>query len=76
MKDKIILKNKTHFDFLARKLGVIGVILIVLSFALGIPLINVLNTHNTQLVNDIQKEEMQLSNLQVQQEDGTITISE
>ncbi len=72
MKDKLVKRNKSHFDFVARRLGIIGSIIIVLSIAFGIPVLNSLQNRNHNLVNDIQKEEKYVSNLHLQLEDGSI----
>ena len=72
MRDKLVKINKSHFNIVAKRLAIIGSIIIVLTFVLGLPIINVLNSQNQNLVNDIQKEEKRISNLQLQLEDGTI----
>lgn len=73
MKDKIVKTNKTHFDFVARRLGIIGFVLIIMSLALGLPLINTLSKENSILVNNIKMAERNDSNMQLQLEDGSVT---
>ncbi len=74
MRDKIVKTNKTYFDFVARRLGIIGIVLIVMTLALGLPLVNNLNKENSTLIDNIGKHEKNVSNLQLQLEDGSVTI--
>lgn len=73
MRDKLKKCNKSHFDNVAKKLGILGSIIIVLTIAFGIPLISSLHNQNSILVNDIRVEEKKVSNLQLQHEDGSVT---
>ncbi len=73
MKDKINVKNKTKFDYTARKLGIVGAALIILSIAFGLPLMKMMQNYSHNAMNDIQNVERKVSNLQVQLDDGTVT---
>ena len=70
MKDKLSRKHMTGFDRTARKLGIIGSIIIVSSIALGVSLIVTLDRQNEVLVNEVNRNTNILDNLQLQYENG------
>lgn len=55
MKNKLVKKNMTSFDYKARKLGVIGLLIFISIFTLGLPIVNILNSENLALNNQIEK---------------------
>lgn len=55
MKNKLEKKHMTKFDYKARKLGILGGVLVVLSLAVILPISVSMNTENVQLNNEIQE---------------------
>ena len=54
MKNKLTKKNMTKFDYKARRLGVLGGILVVLSLAVILPISVTINSDNVRLKNEIR----------------------
>ena len=55
MKNKLVKMNMTSFDYKARKLGVIGLLIFVGVLTLGLPIVNTLNSENLALNHQIEK---------------------
>lgn len=72
MKDKIVKKNKTKFDRISLKLGVIGNLIMICTFAFGLPIMNSLNHKNETLVKEIIKENKAIDNVQLQSDDANL----
>ncbi len=72
MKEKIQILNKTKFDYQSRRLGIIGIIVIIFTLFLGIPMITMLNNQNDVLTHEINKDNRTLDNLQLQVGEGKI----
>ncbi len=70
MKDKLNRSKLNRFDRCARKLGVIGCIILLSSVALGISMIVTLNRQNESLIQEVSRNEKVLDNLQLQNENG------
>ena len=54
MKNKLVKRNMTKFDYRARKLGIFGAILAVLSLAVILPISANISSNNVALTNEIQ----------------------
>ena len=54
MKNKLQKRNLTKFDYKARKLGILGCILVVLTLAVMLPVSANLSSNNTTLTNEIR----------------------
>lgn len=54
MKNKLEKRNLTKFDYKARKLGILGSILVVLTLAVMLPVSANLSSNNTTLTNEIR----------------------
>lgn len=72
MKDKLSRKYVTKFDRIARKLGIIGSVIIVSTIALGVSLIVTLDHQNDLLVEEVNRNTNILDNLQLQYENGNV----
>ena len=55
MKNKLEKRNMTKFDYKARKLGVLGIVLCALSLAVILPISANINSKNTNLTNEIRQ---------------------
>ena len=53
MKNKLIKANKTKFDYRARKFGIIGLFLMVITLSVALPVASSLSNMNKSLVQDI-----------------------
>jgi hypothetical protein len=53
MKNKLVKANKTKFDYRARKLGIIGLFLMVITLSVAVPVASSLSNVNKSLVHDI-----------------------
>lgn len=53
MKNKLVKKNMTRFDYTARKLGIIGLFLIVITFSFALPIATSLANTNKTLAHEI-----------------------
>lgn len=53
MKNKLVKANKTKFDYRARKLGIIGLFLMVITLSVAVPVASSLSNVNKSLVQDI-----------------------
>ena len=62
MKNKLTKRNMTKFDYKARKLGILGGILVVLSLAVILPISATINSDNVRLKNEIRKLNKEKSN--------------
>ena len=54
MKNKLEKRNLTKFDYKARKLGILGCILVVLTLAVMLPVSANLSSNNSTLTNEIR----------------------
>ena len=54
MKNKLEKRNLTKFDYKARKLGILGCILVVLTLAVMLPVSANLSSNNASLTNEIR----------------------
>ena len=54
MKNKITKKHMTKFDYTARKLGIIGLFIFVLSMAVVLPIAGSISSSNTRIQMEIQ----------------------
>lgn len=54
MKNKLVKTNMTRFDYLARRLGIIGFVLFVMCFSVALPIATNLINSNKVLYNEIQ----------------------
>ncbi len=70
MKDKISKRHMTGFDRCARKLGVIGSIILLSSVTFGISLMVTLDQQNDALIQEVNRSTKIFDNLQLQYEDG------
>jgi hypothetical protein len=68
MKNKLQKTNMTRFDHKARKLGIIGIFMMVATFAVCIPVATNIINNNNQVTVEIQK-------LQTEQEEPTTTYT-
>ena len=55
MKNKLEKRNMTKFDYKARKLGFLGLVLVVLSCAVILPISASLDSKNVTLTNEIKQ---------------------
>lgn len=55
MKNKLTKRNMTGFDYKARRLGILGGILVVLSLAVILPISASVNNENVTLTNEIRE---------------------
>ncbi|MDD6302629.1 MAG: hypothetical protein PUA56_04960 [Bacillales bacterium] len=55
MKNKLEKRNLTSFDYKARKLGIIGGVIIILSLAILLPLATSISSSNVAIANEIQE---------------------
>ena len=55
MKNKITKANMTKFDYKARKLGLFGVIIVVLSLAVVLPIAGSVSSKNGNIQTEIQQ---------------------
>lgn len=62
MKNKLTKRNMTKFDYKARKLGILGGILVVLSLAVILPISATINSDNVRLKNEIRTLNKEKSN--------------
>lgn len=53
MKDKLVKTNMTKFDYRAKKLGFFGLVLVVLTFAITLPVASSLVDANNTLTREI-----------------------
>lgn len=53
MKNKLVKANKTKFDYRARRLGIIGLFLMVVTLSVAVPVASSLSNVNKSLVQDI-----------------------
>lgn len=53
MKNKLVKANKTKFDYRARRLGIIGLFLMVITLSVAVPVASSLSNVNKSLVHDI-----------------------
>lgn len=53
MKNKLVKANKTKFDYSARRLGIIGLFLMVITLSVAVPVASSLSNVNKSLVQDI-----------------------
>lgn len=53
VKNKLVKNNMTKFDYRARRLGIIGMILMVVTLSVGIPVASSLSNLNNTLTRDI-----------------------
>lgn len=53
MKNKLVKANKTKFDYRARRLGIIGLFLMVITLSVAVPIASSLSNINHSLVQDI-----------------------
>mgnify|MGYP003415078340 FL=1 len=53
MKNKLVKANKTKFDYRARRLGIIGLFLMVITLSVAVPVASSLSNVNKSLVQDI-----------------------
>jgi hypothetical protein len=67
MKNKLTKRNKTGFDYKARRLGIIGGIVIILSLAVLVPIASSISSKNVALASEIQhlNEEIEDANSKV-----------
>ena len=72
MKNKLNKKNMTKFDYKARKLGILGGILVVLSLAVILPISATINSDNVRLKNEIRT----LNKEKVENDTSIIVIEE
>ena len=72
MKNKLSKKNMTKFDYKARKLGILGGILVVLSLAVILPISATINSDNVRLKNEIRT----LNKEKVENDTSIIVIEE
>ena len=63
MKNKLTKRNMTKFDYKARKLGILGGILVVLSLAVILPISATINSDNVRLKNEIRTLNKEKSNI-------------
>ena len=68
MKNKIEKRNMTVFDYKARRLGIIGAAIFVLSLAVALPIAGSISTSNTKMEIEIQqlKDEIRNDNIVVE----------
>ena len=66
MKNKLVKTNVTKFDRTARKLGILGIVLIVSALAFGIPMIASLNHQNDILTREVNNDNGRIATLQLQ----------
>ena len=55
MKNKLVKRNMTKFDYKARKLGILGCVLAVVSLAIILPISASISKENVTLNNQIQE---------------------
>ena len=55
MKDKIYKKNMTSFDYKARRLGIIGSVIIILSLAILLPICTSISSQNVAITEEIRQ---------------------
>ena len=67
MKNKLTKRNMTKFDYKARKLGILGCVLAVLSLAVILPISSNVSNENVALNDEIQE---------LTTDDDTIVINE
>ena len=72
MKNKLNKKNMTKFDYKARKLGILGGILVVLSLAVILQISATINSDNVLLKNEIRT----LNKEKVDSDNSIIVIEE
>ncbi len=53
MKNKLVKRNMTKFDYRARKLGFLGLAIIGISLSVGLPIANSLSKMNSNLTQEI-----------------------
>lgn len=62
MKDKLQKRNMTGFDYRARRLGILGGIIIILSLAVLLPIATTVANQNVALGAEIQELNAQIEN--------------
>ena len=62
MKNKITKKHMTKFDYTARKLGIIGLFIFVLSMAVVLPIAGSISSSNTRIQMEIQNLHEEIDN--------------
>ena len=62
MKNKLTKRNMTKFDYKARKFGILGGFLVVLSLAVILPISATINSDNVRLKNEIRTLNKEKSN--------------
>lgn len=53
--NKMVKYNMTRFDYVSRKLGILGLIIIAVALLLGLPLLKTLTDSNQVLVQEIRE---------------------
>ena len=53
MKNKLVKKNMTRFDYRARRLGIAGLLLLTITLGVGLPVLSSLSNTNKTLTQDI-----------------------
>lgn len=53
MKNKLVKKNMTRFDYRARRLGLAGLLLLTITLGVGLPVLSSLSNANRALTQDI-----------------------
>lgn len=68
MKNKLVKANKTKFDYRARKLGIFGLFLMIITLSVAVPVASSLSNVNKSLVQDItvMENENNDSNIQLE----------
>ena len=68
MKNKLVKANKTKFDYRARKFGIFGLFLMVITLSVAVPVASSLSNVNKSLVQDItvMENENNDSNIQLE----------
>ncbi|MDD7735955.1 MAG: hypothetical protein SOW55_00630 [Bacilli bacterium] len=59
MKNKLVKKNMTKFDYRARRLGIAGLFLLTITLSVGLPILTSLSNTNRSLTHDINVMENQ-----------------
>jgi hypothetical protein len=62
MKNKLTKKNMTKFDYSARRLGIVGAALLVLSFAVALPIATSVSSANNNMKMEIQQLHDEINN--------------
>jgi hypothetical protein len=62
MKDKLVKKNMTKFDYVAKRLGIFGVCLLILSMAVVLPISANISSTNKNISVEIQELHDEMNN--------------